>query len=151
MNKQVFRTIYCSRNRIRGSAKEITTEILHILESARANNAALSVTGALLYTSENFAQVLEGPVEAVGKTFEKIQQDLRHSEVIVVESGFTGERHFADWSMAFSSADSMASTERAADAFHNAFAGKEGAGEEILAVLRELVQREDHLALIDTL
>lgn len=146
--------IYCSRNRIRGSAKEITTEILHILESARANNAALSVTGALLYSQENFAQVLEGPAEAVGKIFENIRQDTRHGEVTVVESGFTGERQFADWSMAFSSADSTASPERATDdfnaAFEAAFAREAGAGEQLLAVLRQLLQQQEDLVLTDT-
>ena len=149
MDEQLFRVIYCSRNRIRGSAVDIETEIRKILHTSRANNAALSVTGALRYNSGNFAQVLEGPVEAVGKIFEKIQRDLRHSEVTVVENGLTGERYFANWSMAFSGSGLLAPVQRATDAFAAAFACAEGAGEQMLTVLRELVQQEDDWVLID--
>ena len=149
MNEQLFRLIYCSRNRIPGSAADVTKEIHNILHSARANNAALAVTGALLYNAGNFAQVLEGPLEAVGKIFEKIQRDLRHSEVIVIESGLTGERQFADWSMAFSGSALLAPKQSAKDAFDAAFSRTVGAGEQLLSVLRELVQQEDDWALID--
>jgi hypothetical protein len=72
-----------------------------ILAAARRNNPKIGVTGALLYTARRFAQVLEGPPDAVEAIFETIQCDLRHDHVTVLEVCNPAERAFADWSMAF--------------------------------------------------
>ncbi len=101
MNSNLYRLIYCSRNRISRSATEVTAEIQKILTSSRTNNAAHGVTGALLYNDGNFAQALEGSISDVGQIFEKVQCDTRHSEVIVVETGAIESRSFPEWSMAF--------------------------------------------------
>jgi hypothetical protein len=143
MSHQLFRIVYCSRNLIEGSAADVTTHVRQILNRSRANNAALSVTGALIYNSGYFAQALEGPVNAVGQIFEKIQRDGRHSEVTVVEDCLTEDRHFADWSMAFSSGGSPDPTQRVAEVFGAVFTKTPGAGKQMLTVLRELVQQED--------
>lgn len=72
-----------------------------ILATARRNNARLGVTGALVYSARRFAQVLEGPPEAVEQIFETIQCDLRHDHVTVLEVADVTERAFGAWSMAF--------------------------------------------------
>lgn len=80
----------------------VTREMLEgILAAARRNNARVGVTGALLYSARRFAQVLEGPAEAVEAIFETIQCDTRHDQIAVLEVSSPAERAFADWSMAF--------------------------------------------------
>jgi hypothetical protein len=70
-----------------------------ILRASQKNNARDGVTGMLLYADGNFLQVLEGPPEAVERTFARIEQDRRHSQVIVMSDEPTTQRDFADWSM----------------------------------------------------
>src|SRR4051794_450149 len=96
----LYKLVYCSRNRIRGNSAEVTAELRKILNSARRNNARLEITGALLYNAGNFAQVLEGPLSSIEQIFESIQRDSRHSEVVVIQSGPVDTREFPEWSMA---------------------------------------------------
>jgi len=101
MSETLSRLIYYSRNRMSGTAEELTAHIQNILGASRANNTAVGVTGALMFNAGCFAQVLEGPQTAVETTFERIQQDGRHGEVNVLAFGPTGQRTFPNWSMAF--------------------------------------------------
>jgi hypothetical protein len=144
----MFRIIYCSRNRLGGTAAQVDEAISKILKSAQTNNAALDVTGALLYNEGNFAQVLEGPLGSVCEIFEKIQRDLRHSEVTIVETGMIAERQFADWAMAFSGGGFGSPSRRASDLFEAAFAGTLQKGEDIQSLLRDLLaESEESVAL----
>ena len=85
MSMNIYKLVYCSQNRIRGNSTEVATELHSILNSARANNSRIGVTGALLYNAGNFAQVLEGPLSSIEQVFEVIQRDPRHSEVVVIQ------------------------------------------------------------------
>ncbi len=98
---RLFRVIYVSRNRIPDVAAARQAEIERILSTARAANARAGITGALLFNRAGFAQVLEGPLPAVGATFERILRDPRHGDVVVLESVPATERAFPGWSMAF--------------------------------------------------
>ena len=60
MTETLYRLVYFSRNLITGMPAEISAEIDSILASARRNNAPLGITGALIFNSGIFAQVLEG-------------------------------------------------------------------------------------------
>jgi hypothetical protein len=101
MFEQVHRLVYFSRNTMPGTNDEIVEGIHQILKSSRSNNARVGVTGALLFNSGCFAQVLEGSSSAVSETFERIQWDDRHSDVLVLEYGPVAARAFPDWSMSF--------------------------------------------------
>ncbi len=72
-----------------------------ILAVARRNNAAMRVTGAMMLTNKHFAQVLEGPPDAVEEIFERIQMDDRHTAVAVLEVTDVTARAFDAWSMGF--------------------------------------------------
>ena len=98
---QIYRILYCSRNRVELPLERQLTEVRSILAKSRVNNKGLGVTGALLFNGSVFAQVLEGPVANVEATFEKIQRDLRHDEVVVLEAGSVPCREFGEWAMAF--------------------------------------------------
>src|SRR3954466_6147377 len=139
----LYKLVYCSRNRISGSGPEVTEELQSILATSRANNAPAGITGALLYSAGNFAQVLEGPLSSIERTFELIQRDPRHSEVIVIESGPAEMRYFPEWSMAFVGNSNTEHMSSAAAAFEAVFTNVVGSGEQMLAILRELIVRED--------
>jgi len=97
----VYRVVYYSSNLIPGDMEAIEGEVRRILETSRNNNTAASVTGALLFNNGCFAQVLEGDYEVVEKTFERIQMDERHANVIPLQFEAVAARNFTNWSMAY--------------------------------------------------
>ena len=101
-----YRIVYCSRNRIDGTPQQTNAEVQNILRISRINNAASGVTGALLFNGKAFAQVLEGPRDAVDIAYAKIRFDPRHSHVVVLEQSSQVQRHFPAWTMAYSDARS---------------------------------------------
>lgn len=72
-----------------------------ILEQSRHNNALDGVTGLLWSDGRRFMQVLEGPDESVGPTFDRISADPRHGAIEVLSDREIGDREFGYWSMAF--------------------------------------------------
>lgn len=103
MSEKIYQILYCSRNNIRGTEAEMKGQIEAILRSSRANNERAGVTGALFYNKVFFAQVLEGSFAEVQTTFERLQLDRRHSDLVVLQSGYVSAREFGAWSMAYSS------------------------------------------------
>ncbi len=101
MNDVLHRLVYYSRNRIAGSPEQIDVIIAHILEVSRRNNERVGVTGALMFNDGCFAQVLEGPTVAVEQTFERIQQDPNHGDVLLLACEPVTARAFDNWSMAY--------------------------------------------------
>ena len=74
-------------------------QLQQILDTAKRNNSLLQITGALLYSGGQFAQVLEGPQAAINDRFRRISQDVRHTHVTPLIYEPAGERQFANWSM----------------------------------------------------
>ena len=77
-------------------------DIAQILLSSRSNNAKLEVTGLLVYKDGSVLQFLEGPDENVRKLFEKISQDKRHRNIILLYQKPIENRDFPEWTMGFS-------------------------------------------------
>jgi Sensors of blue-light using FAD len=145
MNSDLYRIVYCSRNKIPGTGEEVADALLSLLESARSKNQRLNLTGALLYQAGVFAQVLEGPQHSVEQVFGLIQLDKRNSEVTVAFRGPETERDFPKWSMAFADGEKAAAvgedtsrTALAQVAINAVFACEAGAGGKLLAVLKTL-------------
>jgi hypothetical protein len=109
MNKQLYRLVYISRNEIAGDDATVQREIEQILAASRANNPVANISGALMFNSGCFAQVLEGLHDDIQNSFERIQCDSRHSHVVVLAFETMVERRFPSWSMAYIGADSDAS------------------------------------------
>jgi hypothetical protein len=101
MTRGLSRLVYYSRNRVTESPEALRGAIASILAASRTNNARVGVTGALMFNSGCFAQVLEGPGCAVEAVFERIQQDERHSDVSLLAFEATEWRTFDSWSMGF--------------------------------------------------
>lgn len=91
--------LYRSHSLIRPDLAE--AEVARILSGAKAKNAALHITGALMLYEDWFAQVLEGPEDAVVATFARIEADPRHDSVEVLHRDRVSTRAFERWRMAY--------------------------------------------------
>ena len=138
----IQKVVYCSRNLIEGDAATRDAEISQILETARKNNSQVNVTGALLFSTDHFAQVLEGPQQAVEAIFERIQHDSRHGDVTILESLTSEQRDFSEWSMAYVSPEACALTPEVDAKLHGAMHKNSAAGQDVLDLLKSLVLQE---------
>lgn len=92
--------VYTSRlNTDRCDEEEIQT----ILEHSVNNNRKLGISGMLLYSDGAFLQALEGPKDAVKKTFERIKVDRRHDSINKLAVEAIEQRRFPDRAMGFAS------------------------------------------------
>ena len=82
-------------------------ELMDILEASRRNNPKYNITGMLLYRSGYFIQALEGEERDVDAIYEKIKQDPRHQNILVVQKEAIEERAFGEWSMGFQNLDDV--------------------------------------------
>jgi len=142
-NSDLHRLIYYSRNRIAGGLAETTAEINKILADSRRNNAPLGVTGALIFNSGIFAQVLEGPRGGVETTFERIQCDPRHGELHVLAFEPVEERSFPSWSMAFVGKSREGQNLFAHIRVATGFEGEQLEGERVLSLMQEIAYEEE--------
>jgi hypothetical protein len=76
-------------------------ELAEFVETSRARNADLMVTGALIFTERHFAQWLEGPRAAIDDLMIVISRDSRQKDVRVVKVVDDVPRRFASWSLAY--------------------------------------------------
>lgn len=58
-----------------------TKEFLSTIQNA---NKQLEITGLLIFDGDNFLQVLEGRLSVISKLIASIQQDIRHSHVVIL-------------------------------------------------------------------
>ena len=79
-----FAVFYISQNDVPEEAH--TRELARILTTSLAANRAASITGALVSTPTHYAQILEGPREAVNAMMARIEADSRHRDVAVIAS-----------------------------------------------------------------
>ena len=93
-----FALLYTSHNQVPPAA--LDQELAKVLEVSLAHNQAKSITGALVSTPTRFAQVLEGPREAVMATMKRIEADPRHRDIVIVATEMIPQRSFARWSLA---------------------------------------------------
>ncbi len=74
-------------------------EIEKILESSIHNNGKIDITGVLLYSDQKFLQVLEGEYKQIIELYDKIKEDKRHKNVVMLSLGGIKERNFPSWQM----------------------------------------------------
>ena len=95
----LFRLVYVSRKNPGQIAAGTADPVEAIRLASEKANARLGITGALFHTDNCFAQVLEGSPAALHATFERIERDPRHRDVVVLEYARVATRTFAAWSM----------------------------------------------------
>jgi hypothetical protein len=91
----LVRLLYASR-----ATASVEPEVLSgILKQSKANNPQRGITGVLCSSGGIFLQVLEGGRTAVSQLYNRIANDPRHSEVVLLRYEEIMERRFAGWSM----------------------------------------------------
>ena len=141
----LYRLVYASKNLLQGSEVEVTAAVRQILDASQRNNREVGVTGALMFNTGAFAQVLEGPRRGVEATFERIQRDLRHGDVTVLQCGPTESRSFANWSMAFVGQSARGQERFSSLAAESGFDLSRLDGDQVFAMLHGLVMEEEGL------
>lgn len=146
MNEALFHLVYYSRNRIAGDGAVLEAAIGEILGKSRINNDAAGVSGALMFNAGCFAQVLEGPQDAVETTFERIQQDERHGDVSLLAFGPIQRRSFDSWSMAFVGQSNENAGRYGHIAGDSGFDPSTITGDKLYEILRRLILDEEQEA-----
>ena len=70
-----------------------------ILTTSRSNNPQNGITGNLIFHSDLFLQMLEGPPEAINKLYNKILSDSRHDDIVKLRDTEFPRRLFSSWAM----------------------------------------------------
>lgn len=96
----VFTLFYLSRSTL--CLPQEAAQVDAIVDVSRRFNAKAGISGALMFTEQNFAQFLEGPEAEVRTLLTRLVRDTRHRDVDVVLSENSPERRFFGWSMAYS-------------------------------------------------
>ncbi len=76
-------------------------ELVELLAKSRASNAERDVSGLLLYHEGSFLQVLEGDRAVVEALFDRIGEDTRHTDKLLLFRREGVERCFDEWTMGF--------------------------------------------------
>ena len=74
-------------------------DLLYLLAHARENNKAANLTGVILYDRGHFFQWIEGTNQSLGKLWNRIRADTRHSEIRILADQEIPVRLFEGWSM----------------------------------------------------
>lgn len=91
----MIRLLYCSQ-----AKSDFNEETLkEILLTSRQNNGADGITGVLVHGGGMFMQVLEGPEQAVLRTYMRILDDQRHTDSRIIHITPVKERMFNNWTM----------------------------------------------------
>ena len=90
---ELYRVIYTSRSLLRPD--EDYDLIAHSVES----NAEKGITGVLMRHQDHYIQILEGNRADVMVLIEKIKQDKRHTDFLLVRADTCPQRMFHGWSM----------------------------------------------------
>jgi hypothetical protein len=144
MSEEIYRLVYYSHNRGAGLPEQMVATIHQILVASRRNNARVDVTGALMFNAGCFAQVLEGPQASVANTFERIQQDERHGDLLVLSFGPVAGRAFDRWSMGFvgESAENLQRYNSVGE--DSGYDPSQMTGEALFETLHRLMLEEEH-------
>ena len=78
-------------------------EIPRIVATSRVHNAPVGITGILLFTGQDFAELLEGPPTSVAHLWSRIRADERHCDLVTLFDERAQSPWFADWRMGFPS------------------------------------------------
>ncbi len=144
MPDDLYRLVYYSRNVVTGDSAALATAITSILTKSQVNNKRVGVTGALMFNSGCFAQVLEGSRSAVEDVFERIQQDERHGEVSLLAFDPAPARAFENWSMGFVGASVDDASHYGALVQGSGFDPARMTGEALFETLHSLAIQEEH-------
>lgn len=80
-------------------------DLSQLVACARRNNVRDGITGILLSGRAGFIQLIEGPRMAVLSLFERLENDPRHRNMVILHKGDTHLRTFPDRPLCLQQAD----------------------------------------------
>lgn len=98
LTSSLQRLVYRSRQTAE-VASDLDFTVKQIIQSSIRNNRIDSLTGLLVTVQGVFVQTLEGPSEAVMRTYQRISKDPRHAELVLISSSRAEKRLFGEWNM----------------------------------------------------
>ena len=113
-------------------------EVADIMRISIDWNYKNGITGALLLSSDGYAQVLEGPSRAIKSLFGHISCDLRHHNIELLYNEYDTKRDFENWAMAVVAPPGEEDVELASTTYKRKIVLSEGA-EDIRMMLRWLL------------
>jgi hypothetical protein len=141
---RLIRVLYYSKANIKGSPTDLAREYAQILATAQRNNSRVGITGALLASGNRFAQVLEGPADAIYSTFERIKLDRRHRYTTLLKAEPAVGRVFGSWAMALAGLGPGEAVSLGADtSLRRAITDPARASDPLIALLLNLVQTSE--------
>lgn len=93
------RLVYHSENHLGAQGGGMIDDLNAILAASQRNNEKAGITGALIFDTLWFIQILEGEREAVSRTLLRIARDKRHDALTVMDCRAVDERLFGTWWM----------------------------------------------------
>jgi len=94
---QLVSLIYSSRK----LGNMTLSQVVEMADKASLHNKSVQVTGQLLFRGGSFLQLLEGPIIEVSKLYNKICNDPRHSQCLLLRYVHISNRQFEDWNMRY--------------------------------------------------
>ena len=85
--------------RSRAAYQPSDVDLLYLLAHAREHNKLANVTGVILYDRGHFFQWIEGTNQELGKLWNRIRVDPRHSEIRILADQEIPVRLFEGWNM----------------------------------------------------
>jgi hypothetical protein len=80
---------------------ESDVALANLVDQAKAANARIGITGALMFTGKQFVHLLEGRADALERVANRIASDARHSDIIFLSRGPIPYRSFEGFSLAY--------------------------------------------------
>lgn len=93
----IFGVAYISRS----TRPMLPEDLDRLLLAARANNAAIGITGVLLYGDGRFFQYFEGADSGVAEVYARIRDSTLHKDLVELEYRQIPQRLFRKWFMGF--------------------------------------------------
>lgn len=91
--------------RSRAVVPQADLDLFYLLAHARRRNETLGLSGLIVYDRSYFFQWLEGDDVDLGKVWNSIRRDTRHTEITVLADQTIPIRLFDDWHMRFAHRD----------------------------------------------
>ena len=75
------------------------SDLHRLAQAAQARNRAEAITGLVLYDESRFFQWLEGPRDGLARVMRSIRNDVRHTDIQILNDQPIAARCFGDWNM----------------------------------------------------
>lgn len=93
------RLIYHSENHLGVAGGKMIADLNKIMDASNENNERDGITGALIFDTLWFVQILEGDRDKVSATLRRLMSDERHDAVTIMDCREVTERRFGNWWM----------------------------------------------------